>query len=136
MIRRLITFLSVILMLPTEAEWEYACRAGTTTVYSWGDTITPENANYFDSYLGPQDVGKYARILGVFDMHGNHAEWTEDRYANYSTTAQIGLMVQKLATLGSSEEVRSIIQLPCTQLHDSFRMRFGVIQLPKVFELL
>jgi formylglycine-generating enzyme required for sulfatase activity len=68
-------------VLPTEAQWEYACRAGTTTTYSWGDSITADNANYSSSsYLGQtSDVGNYgANPWGFFDMHGNVCEWTAD----------------------------------------------------------
>jgi formylglycine-generating enzyme required for sulfatase activity len=77
-------------VLPTEAQWEYACRAGTTTLYSWGDSITASNANYSDSgYSQTRDVGLYdANPWGFFDMHGNVWEWTADWYAAYSSGAQ------------------------------------------------
>ena len=77
-------------VLPTEAQWEYACRAGTTTAYSWGDTITTENANYSDSgYSQTRDVGLYdANPWGFFDMHGNVWEWTADAYGTYASGAQ------------------------------------------------
>ena len=75
-------------VLPTEAEWEYACRAGTTTAYSWGDTITPNNANYSTSGIGQTtNVGQYAsNPWGFYDMHGNVWEWSADWYAAYSTS--------------------------------------------------
>ena len=68
--------------LPTEAEWEYACRAGTTTPYSWGVAITTGDANYQDSgYSEPVDVGQYAaNPWGFFDMHGNVFERVHDYY--------------------------------------------------------
>ena len=68
--------------LPTEAEWEYACRAGTTTTYSFGEEITPKDANYEDSKIGkPVAVGSYKpNAFGLHDMHGNVAEWCEDWY--------------------------------------------------------
>ena len=75
-------------VLPTESQWEYACRAGTTTVYSWGDSIAGMNANYNASgYSQTRDVGQYAaNPWGFFDMHGNVWEWTADRYqAAYPT---------------------------------------------------
>ena len=78
-------------VLPTEAQWEYACRAGTTTAYFWGDTITPNNANYDDmtftkGFRRPTNVGQYAaNPWGFFDMHGNIAEWTADWYGTYPT---------------------------------------------------
>jgi formylglycine-generating enzyme required for sulfatase activity len=74
-------------VLPTESQWEYACRAGTTTAYSWGATITSSNANYNwdggandgNDFKQTRDVGKYAaNPWGFFDMHGNVWEWTAD----------------------------------------------------------
>ena len=75
--------------LPTEAEWEYACRAGTATAYSFGDEITPKDANYYDSEIGkPVAVGSYKpNAFGLYDMHGNVLEWCEDRYGNYPDEA-------------------------------------------------
>lgn len=66
--------------LPSEAEWEYAARAGTTTRYAWGDAITPKNANYSESKLGKTtEVGAYPpNPWGLYDMHGNVWEWVED----------------------------------------------------------
>jgi formylglycine-generating enzyme required for sulfatase activity len=84
-------------VLPTEAEWEYACRAGTTTAYSWGNDINSSRANYnWDG--GPNDgndskqtvnIGQFsANPWGFFDMHGNVWEWVHDWKANYLTGAQ------------------------------------------------
>lgn len=71
--------------LPTESEWEYACRAGKTTAYSFGDNITPKDANYFDSTIGKTLAGgSYTpNAFGLYDMHGNVHEWCEGWYEKY-----------------------------------------------------
>ncbi|MER2517239.1 MAG: formylglycine-generating enzyme family protein, partial [Candidatus Accumulibacter phosphatis] len=83
--------------LPSEAEWEYACRAGTTTPFSFGDDISPEQVNYNgDSpYAGGEKglnrektvpVGSLpANPWGLYEMHGNVWEWCADWYGDYPT---------------------------------------------------
>lgn len=72
--------------LPTEAEWEYACKAGTNTAFWFGEDITPKDANYGGSNLGrPVAIGKYKpNAFGLHDMHGNVWEWCEDWYGAYA----------------------------------------------------
>ena len=85
-------------VLPTEAQWEYACRAGTTTAYSWGNTIASSNANYNwvgswntgNDFKQTRDVGQYmANPWGFFDMHGNVYEWTADWYQSAYPTGTV-----------------------------------------------
>ncbi|NJM47316.1 MAG: formylglycine-generating enzyme family protein [Alkalinema sp. RU_4_3] len=66
--------------LPSEAEWEYACRAGTTTAYHFGDAIANELANYGYELKTTTAVGSYgiANRFGLYDMHGNVFEWCQD----------------------------------------------------------
>ena len=72
--------------LPTEAEWEYACRAGTTTAYSFGDYMTMNDANFDGESI--EEVGSYKpNAFGIYDMHGNVFEWCEDWYGDYPAGA-------------------------------------------------
>jgi formylglycine-generating enzyme required for sulfatase activity len=86
--------------LPTEAQWEYACRAGTTTPFSTGNNITTNQANYNGKFPYNNNAkGKYRHKIipvgsfkpnawGLYDMHGNVTEWCWDLYDNYSSEAQ------------------------------------------------
>ncbi len=84
--------------LPTEAEWEYACRAGSTAPFSWGIDISPNLVNYNGRYpYRPQqkneEIGLYRKKTvpvkkfpcnnwGLFEMHGNIWEWCQDYWQN------------------------------------------------------
>ncbi len=76
--------------LPTEAEWEYACRAGTTTAFSFGDTISTDQANTnsrprdSSAYSYAMPVGSFPpNAFGLYDMHGSVWEWCQDYYGEY-----------------------------------------------------
>ena len=89
--------------LPTEAEWEYACRAGTTTHFHTGDTLPPEfHKNVGESWypdagrsrgaeeIMPLHVGKTTpNAWGLYDMHGNVEEWCQDWYGQYEPHPQV-----------------------------------------------
>ena len=77
--------------LPSEAEWEYACRAGSQSRYSFGDAIDSSKAA-FERATGPLAAGSFApNTFGLYDMHGNVREWTEDLWhESYDATPTDG----------------------------------------------
>ncbi|WNZ47377.1 formylglycine-generating enzyme family protein [Leptolyngbya boryana CZ1] len=113
--------------LPSEAEWEYACRAGTTTPFHFGETITTDLANYrgmddetfkwSGSYaLGPKgeyreettpvDSFESANGYGLFDMHGNVFEWCQDHWHE----SYEGAPIDGSAWLTDQEDARRVIR--------------------------
>jgi len=97
--------------LPTEAEWEYGCRAGTATAYAFGDNLRHDQAAFRPSHvLDPRhlvslvDVGSFPpNAWGLFDMHGNAGEWCADWYGPYTERAVVDPM-------GPDEGTRKIIR--------------------------
>jgi formylglycine-generating enzyme required for sulfatase activity len=80
--------------LPTEAEWEYACRAGTTTEFNTGAALFCGDAKFTYSYHSNSFCGSSSTVLvssyapnawGLYDMHGNVYEWCLDSFAGYIT---------------------------------------------------
>ncbi|MBD1848290.1 SUMF1/EgtB/PvdO family nonheme iron enzyme [Cyanobacteria bacterium FACHB-63] len=105
--------------LPTEAEWEYACRAGTTTPFHFGETITSDLANYSGSVTyndGPKgkeseettpvDWFKVANAFGLCDMHGNVHEWCQDHWHERYE----GVPIDGSAWLADQEDVSRVVR--------------------------
>jgi formylglycine-generating enzyme required for sulfatase activity len=73
--------------LPTEAEWEYACRAGSTTPFNTGENLTTSQANYGSDQT--RTVGTLtSNAFGLYDMHGNVWEWCSDWHGDYPSSPQ------------------------------------------------
>jgi formylglycine-generating enzyme required for sulfatase activity len=114
--------------LPTEAEWEYACRAGTRTAFSTGDTINASQANYDASFSynggatgvfrrGTTPVGSFApNPWGLFDMHGNVWEWMQDVvHDNYDGAPGDGS-----AWMTGGDQTRHILRGGCWLYHPRY----------------
>ena len=76
--------------LPTEDQWEYACRAGTDTAFSTGNNLTNEQANFDEHYKGTVAVNRFKpNPWGLYQMHGNLWEWCVDGERDYTTQPQV-----------------------------------------------
>jgi formylglycine-generating enzyme required for sulfatase activity len=93
--------------LPTEAEWEYAARGNQPeTLYWWGDDITPDLAHYGRS-IGCAPVEQLkANAFGLYDVHGNVAEWVADSYSEYRSGTSNGSAL----VLDDELELRSVVR--------------------------
>ena len=120
--------------LPSEAQWEYACRAGTTTPFSFGNNITPEQVNYDGNYpYADEQEGLYREktvpvksllpnAWGLYEMHGNVWEWCSDWYGDYPPVAVTNprgalngtsRVVRGGSWSGSARYTRSVYRLSC-----------------------
>ncbi|MEA3470741.1 MAG: formylglycine-generating enzyme family protein [Thermodesulfobacteriota bacterium] len=108
--------------IPTEAEWEYACRAGTTTIFYTGDCISTAQANYNGNYpLGkcPEGEYRYAPVAvgsfapnpwGLYDMHGNVWEWCQDWDKDYEGDPAAGLKEYRSRRGGSWRDTAQYVR--------------------------
>jgi formylglycine-generating enzyme required for sulfatase activity len=93
--------------LPSEAAWEYACRAGTDTPFHGGDTINPKQANYDGNNEKTLPVGQFEpNAFGLHDMHGNVWEWVEDASHDSYAGAPNDGSVWEAAEAGAARVVR------------------------------
>ena len=127
--------------LPSEAEWEYACRAGSTTAFAFGHTINTDQANFNGEYpCANTEKGVYRRCTvtvdampanawGLYQMHGNVWEWCADWFADYPKTAQIdprGPTVGKMRVLRGgtwSDPARYLRSATRSRIEPAYRPR-------------
>lgn len=72
--------------LPTEAEWEYACRANTTTRYYWGDKLVDDKYGWYEDFWTHPVGQRLPNAFNLYDMSGNVWEWCNDWYGNYDNS--------------------------------------------------
>jgi formylglycine-generating enzyme required for sulfatase activity len=139
--------------LPSEAEWEYACRAGTTTPFHFGETVDASLANYDGNYTYQKgEKGPYRQKItpvktfppnswGLYDMHGNVYEWCQDDYesdynlcpsdgASYLTESQKEQPSKVLrggSWIAPPRNCRSAYRYDLTRAHHYYRLGFRVV---------
>ena len=93
----------LLFALPTEAQWEYACRAGSTSEFSWGNDVNPVASGFTERNLNRiVEVGSFRpNQWGVFDMHGNVLEWINDWFGAYSK----GINIDPIGPKGGTQKV-------------------------------
>jgi len=143
--------------LPTEAEWEYACRAGTTTPFYTGGNLTTEQANYDGNYpYKNYPKGKYLEkttpvgsyppnVWGLYDMHGNVYEWCLDWYGAeyyeaYKKQGAVGnpagpetgsgRVLRGGSWLGLAQYCRSAFRSDCSPDYRNFNFGFRLVFVP------
>ena len=121
--------------LPSNAQWEYACRAGSTTPFYFGETLTPELANYNGNYTYGQGVkgcyretttavGSFApNAFGLYDMHGNVWEWCLDRWQTHGKALSLDATIRGLASKKKSLRGGSWFYLP-SNCRSAYRMTY------------
>jgi len=122
--------------LPTEAEWEYACRAGTTTPFNTGNDITTGQANYNGKET--MAVGSFLpNAWGLYDMHGNVWEWCWDWYGNYKSGSQTDPMGASSGSYrvgrgggwgNSAEDLRSAYRLSLSPNYRNSSVGFRLVR--------
>jgi formylglycine-generating enzyme required for sulfatase activity len=142
--------------LPTEAEWEYACRAGTTTPFNIGNNITDREANCYNNYgynnnSSGRVTGGYrgrttpvnsyaASSWGLFDMHGNVADWCWDWYGEYGAFTQTNPAGPATGTLRVNrgggwndfpKHIRSAYRSATPPANGSFNLGFRLARTPE-----
>jgi formylglycine-generating enzyme required for sulfatase activity len=124
--------------LPTEAEWEYACRAGITRPYSSGSSV--DSAGWYKDNSGEttHPVGqKKTNALGLYDMHGNVWEWCWDWYGLYADGTQAdptgaasgsSRMARGGSWFDNAQMLRSATRFFCTPSHRLYNLGFRLVR--------
>ncbi|WP_243695645.1 formylglycine-generating enzyme family protein [Marichromatium gracile] len=114
-------------ILPSEAQWEYACRAGSDTAFSFGETITPEQANYGRSQKETIPVKALApNGWGLYQMHGNVDEWVQDAWHGTYEGAPKDGSAWESAEPGASRVIRGgSWDVTAGSCRSAFRLRYG-----------